>query len=155
MREEILQNRIRWILSFFLFLIIELRKQRLGSPILSRKPKVWNSKQDANFVSFPHIHFPFPYPKDVWRQVPCFRLDFFCYMHERDGQMIPLGEISQVQLDSLNANFYHQTWTDLLSIITWNRWVQFRSNITQGFLRAPPQFVIISRFLETQRKAWF
>ena len=40
MREEILQNRIRWILSFFLFLIIELRKQRLGSPILSRKPKV-------------------------------------------------------------------------------------------------------------------
>ena len=37
MREEILQNRIRWILSFFLFLIIELRKQRLGSPILKAK----------------------------------------------------------------------------------------------------------------------
>ena len=42
---------------FFLFLITELRKQRHGSPISSRKPKVWNSMQDANFISFFLIFF--------------------------------------------------------------------------------------------------
>lgn len=36
----------------------------------------------------------------------CFALDWtFCYMHERDGQMIPLGEISQVQLDKFKRKF--------------------------------------------------
>ena len=64
---------------FFLFLITELRKQRRGSPILSRKPKVWNSKRDVNLISFPHIHFPFPYSKYVWRQVLCFRLNFLLH----------------------------------------------------------------------------
>ena len=84
MREDISQNRQRWPLSpfffsflffprfpFFLFLLADLRKQRHGSTISSRKPIVWNSKRDANFISFPHIFFQFPYPKDVWR------LDFF------------------------------------------------------------------------------
>lgn len=108
MREDISQNRQRWPLSpfffsflffprfpFFLFLLADLRKQRHGSPISSRKPIVWNSKRDANFISFPHIFFQFPTLKmfEDW---------IFCYMHWRDGQ-IPLGEISQVPFDSLNC----------------------------------------------------
>ena len=107
MREDISQNQQRWPLSpfffssffprfpFFLSLLAELRKQRHGSPISSRKPIVWNSKRDANFTSFPHIFSAFPTLKmfEDW---------IFCYMHWRNGQ-IPLGEISQVPFDSLNC----------------------------------------------------
>ena len=64
---------------FFLFLTTELRKQRHGSPISSRKPNVWNSMQDANFISFFLIFFPFSYLKDIWRQVPYLRLDFLLH----------------------------------------------------------------------------